>query len=308
MLLIGTKEGIFLTPEDEIESADRTLESERVNRIRTFGDAVFAATGSGLFRSEDGATTWRDLDVPQREVFAVLESPGGESLYVGTHPAHLFVSTDGGESWRERTGLREVPSYDTWRTPRHRDEGRIDSLGAHPDAPDRLVAGVEVGGVLVSDDHGVTWSERGDGLEPDVHHVLVRGPEEYVVSTGDGLYRTRDAGRSWTRLDDGLEQSYFVASTVAGGRLYTAAAAPPPAWDGERGPNTVLFESIDNGDTFEVVPSPIGPDAVVSAWTVGKGEGVVFAATYGGHVLRRQAGTWNLIGTLPTEIHSIETM
>ncbi|WP_255170245.1 WD40/YVTN/BNR-like repeat-containing protein [Natrononativus amylolyticus] len=308
MLLIGTTEGGFLTPEDGIEHADRTLESGRVNRVRAFGDVVFAATGSGLFRSEDGATTWRDLGVPRREVFGVLESPDGESLYAGTHPAHLFVSTDGGESWSERAGLREVPSYDTWRTPRHRDEGRIVSLGTHPDASDRLVAGVEVGGVLVSDDRGVTWSERVDGLEPDVHHVLVRGSEEYVVSTGDGLYRTRDAGRSWTRLDDDLDRSYFVGATVAGGRLYTAAATPPPAWDGELGPDAVLFESTDDGDTLEAVPSPVGPDAVVSAWAAAEGGEDVFAATYGGHVLRRRAGTWTSIGSLPAEIHSIEVV
>ncbi len=308
MLLIGTTEGGFLAPEDGIEYADRTLESERVNRIRTFVDVVFAATGSGLFRSEDGATTWRDLGVPRREVFAVLESPDGESLYAGTHPAHLFVSSDGGESWRERTGLREVPSYDTWRTPRHRDEGRIDSLGAHPDVPDRLIAGVEVGGVLVSEDRGVTWSERVDGLELDVHHVLVRGPEEYIVSTGDGLYRTRDTGRSWTRLDKDLNQNYFIGSIVAGGRLYTAAAASPLVWDGERGPDTVLYESIDDGDTFEAVPSPVGPDAVVSAWTTDEDGEDVFAATYGGHVLRWRAGTWNSIGSLPYEIHSIEVV
>jgi hypothetical protein len=308
MLLIGTTEGCFLAPEDEIESANRTLESERVNRIRTFGDVIFAVTGSGLFRSEDGAKTWRDLGVPRREAFAILESPDGESLYVGTHPAHLFVSTDGGESWRERTGLREVPSYDTWRTPRHRDEGRIVSLGAHPETPERLIAGIEVGGVLVSDDRGVTWSERVDGLDLDVHHVLVHGPEEYIVSTGGGLYRTHDAGRSWTRLDDDLKQSYFISSIITGGRLYTAAAAPPPAWDGERGPDAVLCESTEDGDTFEVVPSPIGPDAVVSAWAAdGSGEDI-FAATYSGHVLRRRAGTWNSIGALPAEIHSIEVV
>lgn len=309
MLLIGTTDGVYRAPIDEIDDATLVLDSERVLRVRAFGDDVYAATSSGLFHSIDDGETWRDLGVPQDEVFAVLESPDGERLYAGTHPAHLYVSTDGGESWHERESLLELPSYDTWRTPRHRDEGRVHSLGAHPDAPERIVAGIEVGGVLVSDDAGETWTERRDGTHDDVHHVLVLGPEEYVASTGVGLYRTRDAGRSWTRLDEDPRRNYFVETFAHDGRLYTAGAAPPPAWDGERGPDAAVYESTDGGDSFDLVASPVGPEGYVFAWTALDGDSDdVLAATYDGHVLRRTTGEWTSAGTVPPNVHSIAAL
>lgn len=80
--------------------------------------------------------TWTDLDVPRREVYSVLVSPDGERLYAGTHPAHLYVSTDEGDSWRELTGLQDLPSREAWRLPHHRNEAHVRSLGAHPSAPD----------------------------------------------------------------------------------------------------------------------------------------------------------------------------
>lgn len=117
-------------------------------------------------------------------------------------------------------GFQELPSREDWYTPRHRDEAHVRSLGAHPDAPNRVVAGVEEGGVHVSEDRGESWTERRDGVQDDVHHVLVLGPETYVASCGDGLYRTRDGGRSWTRLDDALSYRYFREATMHDGRLY----------------------------------------------------------------------------------------
>jgi photosystem II stability/assembly factor-like uncharacterized protein len=307
MLLIGTNEGVYRAPIDRIDNAMRVLETERVLRIRRFGDVVFAATRSGLFRSADGGETWTDLNVPRREVYSVLQSPDGERLYAGTHPAYLYVSTDGGESWCELEGLQELPSREEWRLPRHRNEAHVRSLGAHPDAPERVVTGIEVGGVHVSDDNGNTWTERRDGVHADVHHVLVRSAEEYIASCGGGLYRTRDAGQSWTRLDDDLDHTYFRETFVAGGRLYAAAArSSPPSWGGELGPDAALFESSDGGDTFETVSYPDGPKEFILAWAaLNEDDGDVLAGTRGGYVLRQIGDEWTTIGNLPTGIHSL---
>lgn len=308
-LLIGTDSGVFYADDTTFENAERVLDSGRVLRVRQFDAAqgIFAATKTGLYRSYDGGETWADLEMPQKEVYSVVASPDGNRIYAGTHPAHLYVSTDDGESWRELTGFQELPSRDEWYTPRHRNEAHVRSLGVHPDTPDRVIAGVEVGGVHVSDDRGETWEERRNGVHDDIHHVLVLEASEYVASCGGGLYRTRDAGVSWTRLDSDLEHRYFREAFFHDGVLYAAAArSSPGTWRGERGADAALFESQDYGDTFEQVAYPGEPDEVVLAWTATNGK--VVAGTNEGRVLLRGGeGTWETSGRVRGSIGSLTT-
>jgi photosystem II stability/assembly factor-like uncharacterized protein len=305
MLLIGTNDGVYRAPISDLDDNTHVLESEHVLRVQQFDEAVYAATRSGLFRSMDAGETWMDLTVPRREVYSVLQSSTDNRLYAGTHPAHLYVSTNDGKSWDELEGLQELPSRDEWRLPRHRNEAHVRSLGVHPDAPHRVVAGIEVGGVYVSDDDGETWTERRDGMHDDVHHVLVQGSEEYIASCGGGLYRTRDAGRSWARLDSDLEHTYFREAFAVEGRLYAAAArSSPPSWGGERGPDAALFESTDDGDSFESVSYPGKPQEFILAWAV-VDDGTVIAGTRGGEILRRTSDGWIRGGSVPSGIRSL---
>ena len=306
MLLAGTYDGVFRADGPRFEDAERVLDSDRAMRVRRFDgwDGAFAATKSGLYRTTDGGDSWTDLGVPCEEVYSVLGDPQGERLYAGTHPAHLYVSEDGGESWQELEGFQDLPSRDEWHTPRHRDEAHVRALRAHPDGPERVIAGVEVGGVHVSDDRGETWTERRNGVHDDVHHVLVLGPDEYVASCGGGLYRTRDAGERWARLDSDLEHTYFREAFAHDGILYAAAArSSPGTWRGENGADAALFESRDNGDSFEALDYPGRPEEVVLAWTAHDGE--VVAGTNDGRVIVRDADGWIEGGQLPAGASSL---
>jgi len=308
-LLLGTDDGVYRVPDPQFDDATRVLDCGRVMRVRQFAnsDGAFACSKTGLYRSTDGDGAWSDLGVPREEVYAVLAGPDGERLYAGTHPAHLYVSESDGESWHELDGLQAVPSREEWYTPRHRNEAHVRSLGAHPDAPDRVVAGVEVGGVHVSEDRGETWTERRDGVQDDVHHVLVVGPEEYVASCGDGLYRTRDAGRSWERLDGDLSHRYFREAIVHDGRLYAAAArSSPGTWNGSAGADGGLFVSDDDGGSFESTTYPGQPREVVLAWAVAGGR--VVAGTNEGRVLEHRDGDWTTAGQVPAGIRSLSAI
>lgn len=306
-LLIGTRDGVYRSTSGTLDDGERVLDSRRTLRVRTFEnhDGVFATSKTGLYRSVDNGTTWENLGVPREEVFSVVGSPDGTRLYAGTHPAHLYVSTDGGETWRELEGFQALPSRDGWHTPRHRNEAHVRSLGVHPEVPERVIAGVEVGGVHISEDDGETWSERRDGLQTergddlqyDVHHVLVLGSDEYVVSCGGGLYRTHDAGRSWTRLDTGSDYPYFQEAFAYRDRLYAAAETLPPS------PPATLFESQDGGETFETVAYPGEPDEFVVAWTALDGR--VLAGTTAGRVIAREDDGWITLGTVPAGVRSL---
>jgi photosystem II stability/assembly factor-like uncharacterized protein len=313
MLLAGAYDGVYRVAGPRFDDAEQVLKTDRVMRVRRFDgwDGVYAATQSGLFRSTDEGTSWDRLDVPREEVYSVLGDPAGERLYAGTHPAHLYVSEDDGETWQELEGFQDLPSRDEWHTPRHRNEAHVRSLCAHPDVPERVVAGVEVGGVHVSDDRGVTWTERKAGVHDDVHHVLLLGPDEYVASTGNGLYRTEDAGNSWTRLDDDPDHRYFREAFFHDGTLYAAASrSSPGTWQGERGADAALFESTDRGDTLESVAYPLAPEEVVLAWTAHDGGGsadggTVVAGTNDGGVMVHEDGEWVEGGRIPAGIKAL---
>jgi photosystem II stability/assembly factor-like uncharacterized protein len=301
-LLFGTRTGVFRGTLETLDDVVRVLDSGHALRVRAFGPRAYAATRSGLYRSLDRGGSWTKIETPHREVYSVLEQPVGERLYIGTHPAHIYVSTDAGETWAECEALQELPSRASWHTPRHRNEAHVRALrGA---GEDRLVAGIEVGGVHYSDDGGRTWTERRDGLHDDVHHVLVVDDDRWVASTGDGLYRTDDAGRNWSRLDGQRDYRYFREAFVHEGRLYAAASAgPPPSWNGPRDTDAALFESSDGGETFRSTDYAGSPGEFVLSWTAVDGD--MYAGTTAGSVLRRNPDSWVGIGSVPSEIASM---
>lgn len=308
-ILIGTRDGVYRTPALPADTAERVLDCGDALSVRTLPaiDGVFAATKTGLYRSPDEGQTWEKLSVPREEVYSVAAGPNGDRLYAGTHPAYLYVSTDSGVTWEELEGLQDLPSREEWYTPRHRNEAHIRSLVTHPGVPNRVIAGVEVGGVHVSDDQGETWTERREGLHDDVHHVLVQGPDEYVASTGDGLYQTSDAGESWTRLDGDLDHRYFREAIEVDGRFYAAAArSSPGSWNGADGADAVLVESTDRGETFEAAQYPGEPAEVILAWATV--DGYPIGGTNRGRIIGRENGHWTDQGTVPAGVRSLTTI
>jgi BNR/Asp-box repeat len=316
-LLIGTQDGVYRSQSGELNDVERVLDSGVTFGVHTFEDyGSFAASKTGLYHSADQGITWDRLGVPQEEVYVVAVSPDGSRLYAGTHPAHIYVSTDQGRTWTELEGFQELPSRDQWHTPRHRGKSHVRSLGVHADAPNRVVAGVEVGGVHISDDNGNTWTERraglelerGDDLQYDVHHVLVVTADEYVVSCGGGLYRTTNAGHLWTRLDSELPGPYFQEAFSYRGILFAAAQTLPPTlpmgsrYD-KRSVNASLFESTDDGITFKSRPYPGAPDEFVYAWAAADEH--VLAGTTEGRVIVRENDTWTTLGHVPKWIRSL---
>jgi hypothetical protein len=323
MLLAGTEDGVYRVEgvRDEGETTvRRVLAADRVFRLRRFDalDGLFAAARSGLYRSLDG-DDWERIPVPEAEVYAVAAAPAGDRLYVGTRPARLFVADvssaapSDASAWEAVSGFDALRDRCDWGLDRHDGVAQVRSLRTHPTAPDRLVAGVEVGGVHVSDDGGATWTTRRiEGFDAphtdDVHHLAGDG-ETMVASTGSGLYRTTDVGRTWRRLDGDHRQRYFKEAFVHDGRVYAGGApAHPATWDEDD--DHALFVSRD-GRTLERASSPATGELPLGWCRAGDD---VLTATHRGTLLRRRReadaagggddvagdGDWERLASFPT--------
>jgi hypothetical protein len=198
MLLIGTRDGLYCAESVPFEDPERVLDAGSV-RLGSTSAGAFAFGSGGFYRSLDGRE-WTELDAPAGgRVTGVGEAPDG-TLYAGTHPpARLWATEDGGESWTERPfpDLDANRRYDSGADElvvTIEDGGNVRTFGFHPDAPDRVVAGVEPKGAFVSDDGGETWERRSHGTAGDVHTLRVLGRDRWLAATGGGLYETRNAG------------------------------------------------------------------------------------------------------------------
>ncbi len=279
----------------------------RVTLLRRIGEELFAAAATGLYRSADGGRSWADLEVPTEGVHSVAASPGGDELYAGTDGVRLYRTAAGTETWREVATERDLPESDEWETPPHHPTPRIRTVATHPDDPAWLLVGVEVGGIYVSGDRGGSWESRREGVHDDAHHVLVESPSTSVVSTGTGLYRTADGGRSWKRLDGAVPHRYLSESIGFDDALYAGIARGPPGeWDGPDGADGLLLRFDGDDLEGERLAYPGEPDEVVTAWTVAGR--TLLAGTNEGTLLEHTDDGFRAVGSVGTRIRSLASL
>jgi photosystem II stability/assembly factor-like uncharacterized protein len=153
------------------------------------------------------------------------------------------------------------------------------------------------GGVWKTTDAGVTWENVSDGflrtasvgaiaVAPSDPNVVYAGmgehaPRGVTTSYGDGVYRSTDAGRTWTHL--GLEATRAVSRILVHptdpDRVWVAAQGTPYAPSGERG----VYRSHDGGATWEHVHF-VGESAGASDLSLDSTNPRILYAAYWDHV------------------------
>src|SRR3954469_15055293 len=134
-----------------------------------------------------------------------------------------------------------------------------------PDQPNVFYIGAVNGGVWKSDDYGRTWKPIFDQQptgsigaiavapsNPDVIYVgSGEGLQRPDLSTGDGIYKSTDAGKTWTHLGlrDGQQIPQIIVDPKNPDRLFVAVLGHPYGPNEERG----VFRSTDGGRTFDKV-------------------------------------------------------
>jgi photosystem II stability/assembly factor-like uncharacterized protein len=188
------------------------------------GRRALAATGTALFRSDDGQT-WRAVAAPAGTLPARLLVPDGPGRVYLVGWEQVYASDDWGTSWtavdsplpearitelRAARGTVYAIAGDRLWARRDRTgpwrpadtglpHGSVDAVSADPREPQRLWA-TAAGQVFRSDDDGTTWRAWGRPLEDA--RVAVRGvalsasARHAVLTTDRGLYRSAE-GERW---------------------------------------------------------------------------------------------------------------
>jgi photosystem II stability/assembly factor-like uncharacterized protein len=143
--------------------------------------------------------------------------------------------------------------------------GRARALSGVPSQPNVFYVGFDNGGVWRSTDYGNNWEPLFDheptgsigaiAVAPSDPNIIYVGTGAGIIrpdlATGDGVYKSTDAGRTWTHL--GLRESQMIAmievDAANPNRLFVAALGHPYGPNAERG----IFRSTDGGRTFEKV-------------------------------------------------------
>jgi photosystem II stability/assembly factor-like uncharacterized protein len=121
------------------------------------------------------------------------------------------------------------------------------------------------GGIWRTQDAGRTWVPIFDGqptgsigalaVAPSDPRVLYAGSGEGLqrpdLAVGDGVYKSVDAGRTWTHLGlrDGQQIAGIAVDPNNAGRLFVAVLGHPYGPNPQRG----IYRSLDGGTTFERV-------------------------------------------------------
>jgi photosystem II stability/assembly factor-like uncharacterized protein len=231
---------------------------------------VWAGTqGSGVYRSADGGASWHPAGLSGRIVKAVAPSPDdARVVYAGLKPASVWVTRDGGGSWSELEGFRRIRGRRFWLSPAERPgTAYVQGLGVSPTNAELLVAGIEFGAVVRSEDGGATWSGHRPGAIRDCHSLTFHATDgDRVYEGGAGWRRplaaSRDGGRSWWS-PPGAKLWYGWASAADPSdpdTMYVSAARGPGRAHG-RGPAQAVIYRSRGGAAWEALagglPTPL---------------------------------------------------
>ena len=242
VLLVGTRKGLFRA------SSGPEREEWRVEGPLIAGHEVYHAAldprdprrglaairhdvwGTHVCRTDDAGRSWeqvagrlvREDDREVEAIWHVAPGPGGrpERWYAGVQPAALFVTDDGGGSWRHLAALNGHPTVESWQPAKG--GLALHSIQLDPRDPDRIHVSLSAGGVYRTGDGGESWEPVNRGVRADflpderpeagqcVHCVRLHpaDPDRLYQQNHCGTYRSDDRGESWTEITGDLPSDF----------------------------------------------------------------------------------------------------
>ena len=245
--------------------------------FRSGGEGPNATSGSGLFRSNDGGSTWTELTPEANKGFpkkpygriAVAIAPSNSKriyTFVESIDSALFVSDDGGVTWDKR----DKSQWMVWRP------FYFANLIVDPKNPDRLFK--TDGAMIVSEDAGKSFATVGGfgGMHGDVHTAWIDSTNPQIVFAGDdgGMWYSYNSGSKWWKGDNlPVSQFYHVSVDERDPYRVYGGLQDNSSWVGESaypgGITNAQWENVFNGDGFFAFPDPADPDYLYAEYQGG---------------------------------------
>lgn len=155
-------------------------------------DIVFAGTTEGLFRSTDAGKTWSRTTGPAIIVNDVsIDKADSKHVLLATNRGGILSSEDGGDTFHASNAgfsARQITAIE-----RDRGQGGTVLVG--------MVNDKEWGGVFRSDDGGLSWLQRSEGLQGRDVFSLGQTPDgTFLAGTAHGLFRFDRESQTWMKV------------------------------------------------------------------------------------------------------------
>lgn len=177
---------------------------------------VYISACSGIYKSESSGELFRKIQgIPysaRRTRMLKMDPSDHNIIYAGTTEG-LWKSSDAGATWKRTTAANVV----------------INDVLIDPRQPAHVLLATDRGGVLASNDGGITFAASNRGFtHRQVAALLVDRNDSSIIYAGllndkeqGGVFVSRDAGRSWMQMSEGLdERDVLVLRQSSEGALF----------------------------------------------------------------------------------------
>ena len=190
-----------------------------------------------------------------------------DMVYAGVEDAALFRTTDGGENWKELSGLRGHGTGPLWQP----GGGGLclHTIIEEPKNPKRIYVAISSAGAFRTDDGGTTWKPINRGLRSDyipdpdaeighcVHRIAMHPsrPNVLFMQKHWDVLRSDDAGDSWKEVSGNLPSDFGFAIDVNANEPETIYVVPIKS-DSEHFPldgKLQVYRSRSGGNEWEAL-------------------------------------------------------
>ena len=264
-------------------------DARKVSKVSTLavddGRVLVGVEAPGIFESRDDGTTWSLLSTlagqPGSELWddpanqppghlgisaLMFDDDNPDRFWAIVQGVGLFETTDDAKTWTPRNrGLRA-----DWPRPHEEVGFCVHKFVRSPVDGDRMYQQNHVG-MHRSDDAGGSWVEITEGLPTEFGFAAATHPHDrdtfYVIPLDPGhgrcmpdghaaVWRTRDAGESWQRLDRGLPQREAHVGVLREAMAIDSRDVPGVYFGTSTGQ---LFASTDEGDSWQEIANYLPP-------------------------------------------------